>query len=345
MITERELPATGAHGAQLDAAREPCAHVDVARDALLCEARAIERAAERLDGSLTRAVQLLIDHDGKVVVTGVGKSGHIGQKIASTFCSTGTPSVFLHAGEAAHGDLGVCARGDPTILISKSGTTPELLRLLPMLRDIGAPLIAIVGNLASPLARRVDVVLDASVAREADALDLAPTCSSTVALALGDALAVALMQARHFSDRDFARNHPGGQLGRNLWLHVASVMHQGDAVAWVSPDDSLRDVVIAMTEHPLGAACVIGRAARLAGIVTDGDIRRALRMHEDIRSLTAADVMVRNPITVRPTATLGEAARQMEDRPSQIAVLPVVSEDDRCLGVLRLHDIYQASMS
>ena len=320
-------------------------HVRIARAALLAEASALRRAALRLNGTLTRAIDIILDHDGKVVVTGVGKSGHIGQKIASTFCSTGTPAVFLHAGEAAHGDLGICAPGDPTILISKSGTTSELLRLLPMLRDMGASLIGIVGNVASPLAQGVDVILDASVAHEADALDLAPTCSSTVALALGDALAVALMQARHFSDRDFARNHPAGQLGRNLWLHVASVMHQGDAVAWVSPGDSLRQVVIAMTERPLGAACVIGHAASLMGIITDGDIRRALQMYEDIRPLTAADVMVPDPIVVRPTATLGEAARQMEDRPSQIAVLPVVSEDGRCLGVLRLHDIYQASMS
>ena len=320
-------------------------HLEVARAALLCEAQALERAAARLDGTLTRAVELIINRGGKVVVTGVGKSGHIGQKIASTFCSTGTPAVFLHAGEAAHGDLGICEPADPTILISKSGATPELIRLIPMLRDLGAPLIGILGNLESPLARRVDVVLDATVAREADALDLAPTCSSTVALALGDALAVVLMQARHFSHHDFARNHPAGQLGRNLWLHVATVMHQGDAVAWVAPDDSLRHVVIAMTEHPLGAACVVERDARLAGIITDGDIRRALQAHEDIRPLTAADVMVRNPIVVRPNATLGDAARQMEDRPSQIAVLPVVGEDGRCLGVLRLHDIYQASMS
>jgi arabinose-5-phosphate isomerase len=319
--------------------------ITVARTVLEAEAQAINRAAERLDQSLARAVQLILDHPGKVVVSGIGKSGHIGQKIAATLASTGTPAVFLHAAEAVHGDLGIYTPGDPSILISKSGSTAELLRLMPVLRQFHSPLIALVGNLKSPLARQADVVLDARVEREADPLNLAPTCSTTVALALGDALAVALMQARQFTDKDFARYHPAGQLGRNLWLKVADVMHQGEAVAWVRPETPLRQVIIAMTERPLGAACVVDADYHLLGLVTDGDLRRALVQHEDIRPLQAGDIMISRPITVSPRSSLKEATQLMEDRPSQISVLPVVEPESRqCLGLVRIHDIYQPQL-
>lgn len=316
-----------------------------ARQTLLTEADAIRVAAERLDGNMTEAVKLILAHEGKVVVTGVGKSGHVGHKIAATLCSTGTPAVFLHAAEAAHGDLGVYTPGDPTVMISKSGSTSELLHLIPMLHQFESRLIGILGNLDSPLAHKVDVVLDARVAREADAHNLAPTCSTAVALGLGDALAVALMQARRFSDQDFARFHPGGQLGRNLMLHVADVMHSGKDVAWVAPGDTLRQVVIAMTQYPLGAALVVDKNGVLVGLVTDGDLRRALQKHEDIRSLRAADVMTPRPITITTTVSLNDAAHIMEDRASQISVLPVVDEADRCVGLLRIHDIYQAGLT
>ena len=233
---------------------------EIAQAVLNLEAQALAVVADRLDHNLTKAVELLLAHDGKVVVSGIGKSGHIGQKIAATLASTGTPAVFLHAAEAVHGDLGIYTPGDPSILISKSGSTAELLRLIPVLRQFRSPLIAIVGNLNSSMAKQADVVLDARVDREADPLNLAPTCSTMAALGLGDALAVALMMARRFTDQDFARYHPAGQLGRNLWLKVADVMHGNDAVAWVKPDTPLRQVIIAMSQRPLGAACVVDEA-------------------------------------------------------------------------------------
>jgi arabinose-5-phosphate isomerase len=329
----------------MSASDPPAAWLSVARSVLQAESRAIAAAAARLDQCLARAVQLILDHQGKVVVSGVGKSGHIGQKIAATLASTGTPAVFLHAAEAVHGDLGIYTPGDPSILISKSGSTAELLRLVPILRQFRSPLIAIVGNPKSPLARQADIVMDAQVEREADTLNLAPTCSTAVALALGDALAVSLMHARQFSRQDFARYHPGGQLGRNLWLRVADVMHQGEDVAWVRLDTPLRQVIIAMTERPLGAACVVDEEFNLLGLVTDGDLRRALLAHEDIRQLRSADCMSRKPLTVPPEASLREAIRLMEDRSSQISVLPVLDpKTRRCLGLVRIHDIYQPEL-
>jgi arabinose-5-phosphate isomerase len=317
----------------------------ISQAVLRSEAQALIEAAARLDDNLMRALEVVLKHDGKVVVSGIGKSGHIGQKIAATLSSTGTPAVFLHAAEAVHGDLGIYTPGDPSILISKSGSTAELLRLIPVLRQFRSPLIAIVGNLNSPMAKQADVVLDARVDREADPLNLAPTCSTTVALALGDALAVALMMARRFTDQDFARYHPAGQLGRSLWLKVEDVMHANDAVAWVKPETPLRQVIIAMSERPLGAACVVDEHFQLLGVITDGDLRRALLTHEDIRLLHASDCMMRQPITITPEASLRDATRLMEDRPSQISVLPVVDlGGQRCLGLIRIHDIYQPEL-
>jgi arabinose-5-phosphate isomerase len=313
------------------------------RAAMLAEAEAIQIAARRLDDRFTRAAEAILKHNGKIVMTGIGKSGRVAQKIVATFSSTGTPAVFLHPAEAVHGDLGVYAPEDPTIMISKSGATAELLRLVGVLRDFRSPLIGIIGNSSSPLASQVDILLDASVRAEADPQNLAPTSSSAVALALGDALAVAVMQARRFTPEEFAVYHPAGQLGRNLELKVRSVMHGGDQTAWARAEDSLQTVVIAMTRRPLGAACVIDEEGRLAGLITDGDLRRALERHEDIRPLRAADLMTRTPSTIGPDARLHEALRLMEDRPSQIYVLPVIEpETRRCLGLIRLHDIYHA---
>ncbi len=318
---------------------------EIAQAVLENEAKALAAVAARLNHSLTEAVELLLRHEGKVVVSGIGKSGHIGQKIAATLASTGTPAVFLHAAEAVHGDLGIYTPGDPSILISKSGSTAELLRLIPILRQFRSPLIAIVGNLNAPMAKQADVVLDARVEREADPLNLAPTCSTTAALALGDALAVALMQARRFTDQDFARYHPAGQLGRSLWLKVADVMHQDEAVAWVEAETPLRQVIIAMSQRPLGAACVVDKEHLLLGIVTDGDLRRVLLTHEEIQGLRAAECMTPQPTTISPQASLKEATRLMEDRPSQISVLPVVDPlSRRCLGLIRIHDIYQPEL-
>jgi arabinose-5-phosphate isomerase len=313
-----------------------------ARRVLETETQAIQIAASRLNGNLLQAVDLILNHPGKVIVCGLGKSGHVGRKLAATFQSTGTPAVFLHPAEAAHGDLGVCQRGDPVVMISKSGTTAELIGLIAPLRVLGSPLIGILGNRVSPLASAMDAVLDASVRREADPCGFTPTASSVVALALGHALAVAVMEARGFSAEDFSRLHGGGQLGRSLRCSVADVMHTGGEVAWVGPAEPLKRVVIEMSRHPLGAACVVSADYELLGLITDGDVRRALEREDDIRLLRAEDVMTRSPITVTPFALIHDALRLMEDRPSQIAVLPVVAGNERhCVGLVRLHDLYQ----
>jgi arabinose-5-phosphate isomerase len=316
-----------------------------ARAAIKLEARAVETAASRLNGNLSRAVQLLLTHAGKVVITGIGKSGHVARQLVATLCSTGTPAVFLHPADALHGDLGIYAPGDPTVLISNSGVTAEMVRLIPILRDFGSPLVGIIGNPSSPLATEVDVLIDAAVEREADPHNLAPTASVVVAMAMGHALAIALMQARNFTTEEFGRYHPGGQLGRSLRRKVAELMHSGDQVAWASPSDSLKQVIIRMTERPLGAACVLGHGGRLAGLITDGDLRRALQKHDDIRSLRAADVMTPEPVTITAEAVLREALHRMEYRASQISVLPVIdAETGRCMGLLRLHDISRTAL-
>ncbi len=319
--------------------------IEAAQKAMRIEADAVAQAAGRLDGNLTAAVEVILAHPGKLVVTGLGKSGHVARKIVSTLCSTGTPAVFLHAAEASHGDLGLYSPGDPTLMVSKSGNTFELLQLIPFLRKLPSQLIGILGNPSAPLASEMDVVLDASVEREADPDNLAPTASSTVALSLGHALAVALMSARNFGVEDFGRFHPGGHLGRSLRLTVREVMHGSGEVAWAHPDDSLKQVVIAMTHYPHGGACVLDDANRLIGLITDGDVRRALQAHDDIRGLRASAVMTPNPSTVAPDTRLQEALRLMEDRPSQISVLPVLDPASGvCLGLLRLHDIYRAGI-
>lgn len=311
-----------------------------ARAAMEIESAAIARAATRLDGALLGAVDLLLSHPGKVVVTGIGKSGHIARKIVATLCSTGTAAVFLHPAEAVHGDLGIYTPGDPTVFVSKNGASAELLALVPLLREFRSPLIGILGSVTSPLASYLDVLLDASVEREADPNNLAPTASAVTALAVGHALAIALMCARNFTPEEFGRFHPGGQLGRNLRLSVREAMHGPDEAAFVAPDASLKDVIIAMTRRPLGGACVVASDGSLAGFLTDGDLRRALTNHDDIRGLRARDAMTAAPVTIGPDASLGEALERMERRRSQISVLPVVDDSGRALGILRLHDIY-----
>ncbi|MBA4147195.1 MAG: KpsF/GutQ family sugar-phosphate isomerase [Verrucomicrobia bacterium] len=319
--------------------------VSLARSVMEVEAEAIQSAAGRLDGNLIEAVELILAHRGKVIVSGLGKSGLIGQKIAATLCSTGTPAVYMHPAEALHGDLGVYSPGDPTILLSKSGSTVELVRLVPTLRQFQSPIIGILGSTTCALSTAVDVVLDASVHCEADPCNIAPTSSAIVALALGDALCCALMKARNFTLDDFARFHPGGQLGRTLLAKVREVFHGKACVATVRRDSTLKEVVVAMTKFPLGAACVAGAGEVLEGIITDGDLRRALQEHDDIRGLRAEQIMTRNPISISPDARLNEALRLMENRPSQISVLPVVDRENRCLGLLRIHDIYNPAAS
>jgi len=316
-----------------------------ARALLQAEASALAELATRLDGAFTQTVDLIAAHPGKVVLCGVGKSGLIGQKIAATLCSTGTPALFLHAADAVHGDLGILQPGDPVILLSRSGTTAELVRLIPVLRSFKSPIIAIVGNTQSPLATQADVVLDIGARPEADPLGLVPTTSALLTLALGDALAAALMTKRGFGPSDFARFHPAGQLGRNLSLTVGEALQPLERCAVAKPGDSLRDTVIAMTRHPHGAACVLAADGTLAGLITDGDLRRALGRGVDLNSARAADIMTVNPIRAHAPMSLAEAARIMEDRPSQISVLPVTdAATGRCLGLIRIHDIYQAGI-
>src|ERR1700733_4448020 len=253
------------------------------RSVMDLEGEAIACAARRIDAQFPSAVQSIHEkHPGKIVVTGLGKSAFAGQKLAATFCSTGTPAVFLHPVDALHGDVGIYAPGDPTVLLSKSGTTLELLRLIPVLRGLNSPLIGIVGNRTSPLGREMDILLDASVRTEADPYNLAPTASTAVATALGDALALAVRQARNHTAEDFAQLHPAGQLGRNLRVTVRQVMHGGDEVAWATAESSMKSVIIAMNRHPLGAACVRGDEGELLGLITDGDLRRALELNDDI---------------------------------------------------------------
>jgi len=318
---------------------------EVAAQILRMEGQELIRAADRVKENVVKSSEIILNHSGKVVICGLGKSGLIGQKIVATLCSTGTQAVFLHAAEALHGDLGIYAPGDPTILISKSGSTEEHLRLIPILKDFNSPLIGIIGNMKSPLVKLVDIVLDASVDSEADPLGVVPTSSTTLTLAIGDALAGVLMTHREFKHEDFARIHPGGILGRKLLLTVKNVMQTVANVAAVLKNEALRGVVIKMTKYPQGAALVIDAENKLQGIITDGDLRRCLATKGDIDKLTAAEVMTKNPVSIPVESLLQSAITLMEDRESQISVLPVVEADGKtCAGLLRLHDIYQTHL-
>ena len=317
----------------------------IASNILKAEAHELINVADRIDKSVVKAAKILLKHDGKVVVCGVGKSGLIGQKIVATFCSTGTQAVFLHASDALHGDLGVYRPGDPTILISKSGATDEVVRLIPLLREFNSPLIGIIGNKDSTLADKVDIVLDSTVSSEADPLGVVPTNSTAVTMAIGDALAAVLMTAKKFNQEDFARFHPGGNLGKRLKLQIKDIMTPLDKVAVVLPMQSLKETVLLMTKNPQGAALVSDDSKKLIGIITDGDLRRGFAQNGNINELIVSDVMNKKPIYIYSNARLQDAVTLMEDRVSQISVLPVLdNKNDKCVGLLRLHDIYQSKL-
>lgn len=317
----------------------------IAAKILRKEGQELIDAADRIPEPMARVCEIIANHPGKVVICGMGKSGLIAQKIAATLCSIGNKAVFLHAAEAVHGDLGIYAPGDPTIVISKSGATEELVRLIPILKEFNSQLIGILGNLKSPLADQMDVVLDASVSKEADPLGIVPTSSTTLTLAIGDALAAVLMSHRGFDHDDFAKLHPAGDLGRRLRLTVEKIMQPIKDVATVHLDDNLRKVVIEMTEKPQGAALVMDGDSTLLGIVTEGDLRRCLAENGDIDQLKVREVMTENPVSVNLDAPLNDAVTLMEDRESQISVLPVVNGDGKsCAGLLRLHDVYQTRL-
>jgi arabinose-5-phosphate isomerase len=320
----------------------PLTDVELAREVMNKEALSINKAASRLtDSSFTKAVEILLNAKSKIVVCGIGKSGHVGKKLSATLCSTGSPACFLHPSEAVHGDLGIHQHGDPVIYLSNSGTTPELIALEPIFRSRGAKIVGLLGNKESPLGEKADVVIDASVDKEADPLGIVPTASFAVASSLGDALSSTLMKRRNFSENEYAQTHPAGQLGRNLILRVSDVLHAPNKVACVEKNTLMKDVVIKMTHQPLGAACVIV-GNKLVGVVTDGDLRRGLQENENLLSLTAETIMTNNPTTISPNATLGDALHFMETgRTSPVSLLPVVEDQTKSfLGLLRLHDIY-----
>lgn len=316
--------------------------LDLARQVLSIEAKAVEALIGRLDDKFTRALQLILHCRGRVVVSGMGKSGHIARKIASTMASTGTPAFFVHPGEASHGDLGMITADDVLIALSNSGESPELLTIVPIIKRKGAKLISMTGNPASALAREADVHLDASVAQEACPLGLAPTASTTAALALGDALAIALLDVRGFGAEDFARSHPGGALGRRLLVHVGDLMHSGEALPKVPGTALLTDALLEMSRKGLGMTAVVGDADRLLGLFTDGDLRRTLDKTLDIRAARVAEVMTRNPRTIGPGKLAAEAVQMMDQH--KINGLLVVDADGRLVGALNMHDLLRAGV-
>ncbi|MBI3767327.1 MAG: KpsF/GutQ family sugar-phosphate isomerase [Deltaproteobacteria bacterium] len=310
-----------------------------ARRVLGIEAAAIRALADRLDGSFVEAIELIAACAGKVVVTGMGKSGHVCRKIAATLASTGTPAFFLHAAEALHGDLGMVERKDLVLAVSNSGETEEILDLVPILEGLGLPLVAMTGVLDSTLARAADIVLDVSVAEEACPLGLAPTASTTATLAMGDALAVALLEHRGFRAEDFAALHPAGALGRKL-LKVLDVMHRGDALPRVATSTPAKDMLLEITSKRLGVTAVVDESGRLAGVVTDGDLRRALAASGDLLARTASAVMSRRPKTIAADALAAKALAIMEQH--AITSLFVVDDEGRPTGVVHLHDLLRA---
>lgn len=316
--------------------------LELARRVLAIEADAVRALVDRLDERFLAAVSLVLGCKGRVIVSGIGKSGHIARKIASTLASTGTPAYFVHPAEASHGDLGMIQRDDVLIGVSNSGESDELLQIVPLAKRRGAKLIAIAGSTASSLAREADVILDAGVAQEACPLNLAPTASTTAALALGDALAVALLDARGFSADDFARSHPGGVLGRKLLTHVADVMRTGDAVPLVPTGATLAEAILEITRKGMGMTAVVDAERHVVGMFTDGDLRRAMERNVDARATPIASVMTRSPRTIRPEALAVEAVEAMESR--KITQLPVVDASGRIVGALNIHDLFRAKI-
>ena len=311
--------------------------LDAGRRVLGIEARAVQALVQRLDGGFSEAVDLLYDCKGKVVVSGMGKSGLIGQKIAATMASTGTPSFFLHPAEGLHGDLGMVARGDVLIAISNSGETQEILQLLPFMERMGIPVMAIVGRMSSTLAKNSTVALDVSVAEEACPMGLAPTASTTATLAMGDALAVALLEKRGFKEQDFAQFHPGGTLGRRLLVKVRDVMHVGKELPQVRETVSASEAILEMSAKKLGMTTVVDQAGALAGIITDGDLRRFFQRGGDFSNTTAGSLASRHPKLIGPDELAAKAVEMMERY--SITTLVVADTAKHIVGVVHLHDL------
>ena len=312
------------------------------RRVLQIEARAIEELTPRVDAGFAAACRLCLACEGRVVVTGMGKSGHIGGKLAATLASTGTPAFFVHPGEASHGDLGMITRQDLVIAVSNSGETAEIITILPLLKRLGVPLVTMTGCPDSTLGRAATAILNTAVSEEACPLNLAPTASTTAALAMGDALAVALLESRGFTQEDFALSHPGGALGRRLLLRVEDLMHSGDELPRVNVDAPLREGLMEMTRKGLGLTAIVSDGDRLEGIFTDGDLRRALDRDADLRRTAMRDVMTPNCKTVAPGDLAAEAVRVLEQH--KITGLLVVDGTKRLVGALHIHDLLRAGV-
>ena len=316
--------------------------IDSAQRTIRLELEAVQELLPRIDADFIKACELTLSCKGRVVVVGMGKSGHIGNKIAATLASTGTPSFFVHPAEASHGDMGMITKDDIVLALSNSGSTAEIITLLPLIKRLGIRLISMTGNPDSPLAKAADVNLDARVSQEACPLNLAPTSSTTASLVLGDALAIALLEARGFTAEDFAFSHPGGALGRRLLLKVENVMHSGESLPQVTRGTSLRDALLEMTQKGLGMTTVLEADGHLAGIFTDGDLRRALDKGIDVRDARIDDVMTPHGKTIRAEMLAAEALKIMED--NKISALVVVDGNDRPIGAFNLGDLLRAGV-
>jgi arabinose-5-phosphate isomerase len=314
----------------------------LAQETFDIEAAAVQGLKARTGEAFAEAVAAMLDLRGRVVVMGMGKSGHVGRKIAATLASTGTPAMFVHPAEASHGDLGMIKSIDLVLAISNGGESEEITVILPVLKRLGVPMVAMTGNLNSTLGRHADIVLDSGVEKEACPLNLAPTASTTAQLALGDALAVALLDARGFKSEDFARSHPGGALGRKLLTHLSDVMRSGDAVPRVGPDAGFSEVMREMSGKGLGATSVVDESGRVLGIFTDGDLRRLIEKGVDLRALRARDVMHPGPRTMRSDALAAEAAQLMEQY--RITSVLVVGDDDKLVGAVNSNDLMRAKV-
>ncbi len=312
------------------------------RSVIETEAQALLALISRIDGNFVAACKYMLACQGRIVVLGMGKSGHIGGKLAATLASTGTPAFFVHPGEASHGDMGMITARDVTVAISNSGETDEIIVLLPLIKRLGVPLITLTGNPSSTLARAASVNIDVSVAKEACPLGLAPTSSTVAALAMGDALAIALLQSRGFSAEDFALAHPGGTLGRRLLLRIGDIMHRGGEMPTMGPRDLLKDALVEMSRKGLGMTAIVDERLRVAGIFTDGDLRRALDRGVDVHSARMQEVMTRECMTVTEACLAAEALSLMQQR--RINALLIVDAERTLLGVVNMHDMLRAGV-
>jgi len=315
---------------------------ELGRAVIATEERAIHQLHARINDHFVNACHILLRCQGRIVVLGMGKSGHIAKKIAATFASTGTPAFYVHPAEASHGDMGMITAQDVTLAISYSGETPEIINILPLIKRLGVPLIALTGQLSSTLARLATEVIDVSVDCEACPLGLAPTSSTTATLVMGDALAIALLQARGFTADDFARIHPGGTLGRRLLLHIEDLMHTGDTIPKVDPSCQLDEALVEITQKSLGMTTVVNTQGQLLGVFTDGDLRRTLDKGFDIHRTVISQVMTQNSITVSPQLLAAEALKIMQER--KITSLVVVEQDHKLLGIVHMHDLLRVGI-